>query len=136
MHFSSSWYIKIYTLNQPTFRFGLLCTFLGVKISYKGRGLKGVFAKNERGYKLNAIKKRFWSLLILLLSVASKRRKANKTLKYRRLNQSYFKSFSGLYSLILCGIHVPSNLEKSKDKLIGLYALFLKCAIKNLWWLI
>ena len=24
--------------------------------------LKGVFAKNERGYRLNAIKKRFWSL--------------------------------------------------------------------------
>ena len=26
-----------------------------------------MFAKNERGYRLNAIKKRFWSLLILLL---------------------------------------------------------------------
>ena len=36
--------------------------------------LKGVFAKNERGYK-----KRFWSLLILLLSVASIRRKLLKT---------------------------------------------------------
>ena len=33
--------------------------------------LKGVFAKNERGYRLNAIKKRFSSPLILLLSVAS-----------------------------------------------------------------
>ena len=32
--------------------------------------LKGVFAKNERGYRLNVIKK----LLILLLSVASIRR--------------------------------------------------------------
>ena len=41
--------------------------------------LKGVFAKNERGYRLNAIKKRFWSLLILLLSVASIRRKLLKT---------------------------------------------------------
>ena len=41
--------------------------------------LKGVFAKNERGYMLNAIKKRFWSLLILLLSVASIRRKLIKT---------------------------------------------------------
>ena len=29
--------------------------------------LKGVFAKNERGYRLNAIKKRFWSLLIFYL---------------------------------------------------------------------
>ena len=41
--------------------------------------LKGVFAKNERGYRLNAIKKRFWSILILLLSVASIRRKLIKT---------------------------------------------------------
>ena len=38
-----------------------------------------MFAKNERGYRLNAIKKRFWSLLILLLSVASVRRKLIKT---------------------------------------------------------
>ena len=43
--------------------------------------LKGVFAKNERGYRLNAIKKRFWSLLILLLSVASIRRNLLKILK-------------------------------------------------------
>ena len=41
--------------------------------------LKGVFAKNERGYRLNAIKKRFWPLLILLLSVASIGRKLLKT---------------------------------------------------------
>ena len=40
---------------------------------------KGVFAKNKRGYRLNAIKKRFRSLLILLLSVASIRRKLLKT---------------------------------------------------------
>ena len=37
--------------------------------------LKGVFAKNERGYRRNAKNKRFRSLLILLLSVASIRRK-------------------------------------------------------------
>ena len=37
-----------------------------------------LFAKNERGYRLNAIKKRFWSLLILLLSGASIRRKLLK----------------------------------------------------------
>ena len=36
---------------------------------------KGVFAKNERGYRRNAKNKRFRSLLILLLSVASVRRK-------------------------------------------------------------
>ena len=41
--------------------------------------LKGVFAKNERGYRLIAIRKRFYSLLILLLSVASIRRKLIKT---------------------------------------------------------
>jgi len=41
--------------------------------------LKGVLAKNERGYRLNAIKKRFWSLLILHRSVASIRRKLLKT---------------------------------------------------------
>ena len=38
--------------------------------------LKGVFAKNERGYRPTAKK---WSLLILLLSVASIRRKLFKT---------------------------------------------------------
>ena len=41
--------------------------------------LKGVFAKNERGYRFNAIKKRFWSLLILLLSVPFIRIKWLKT---------------------------------------------------------
>ena len=41
--------------------------------------LKGVFAKNKRGYRLNAIRKRFWSPLILLLSDASIRRKLTKT---------------------------------------------------------
>ena len=41
--------------------------------------LKGVFAKNERGYRLTEKNKRFWSLLILLLSVASVRRKLLKT---------------------------------------------------------
>ena len=41
--------------------------------------LKGVFAKNERGYRINVIKKLFRSILILLLSVASIRRKLLKT---------------------------------------------------------
>ncbi len=47
----------------------------GMKGGNESSDLKGVFAKDERGYSLNAIKKRFWSLLILLLSVASIRRK-------------------------------------------------------------
>ena len=38
-----------------------------------------MFAKNERGYKPTAINNRFWSLLILLLSVASIWRKLLKT---------------------------------------------------------
>ena len=41
--------------------------------------LKRVFAKNERGYRRNVKNKHFWSLLILLLSVASIRRKMLKT---------------------------------------------------------
>ena len=40
--------------------------------------LKGVFAKNERGYRLTVKNKRFWSLLILLRSVAYIRRKLLK----------------------------------------------------------
>ena len=49
------------------------------EILVQRKNLKGVFAKNERGYRLNAIKKRFRSLLILLLYVASIRRKLLKT---------------------------------------------------------
>ena len=41
--------------------------------------LKGVFAKNERWFRLMAINNRFWLLLILLLSVASIWRKLLKT---------------------------------------------------------
>ena len=48
--------------------------------------LKGVFAKNERGNRLNAGKKRFWSVLILLLSVASIRRKLLKTTNTEELS--------------------------------------------------
>jgi len=50
---------------------------------YKGtlKNLKGVFANNKRGYRLTAKNKRFRSLLILLLSVASIRRKLFKTTK-------------------------------------------------------
>ena len=41
--------------------------------------LKGVLAKNEKGYRLTAKNNRAWSLLILLLSVASIMRKLLKT---------------------------------------------------------
>ena len=59
-----------------------------------------MFAKNERGYRLNAIKKRFWSLLIFLLSVASIRRKLLKTSinrilgNYLRLSLWYINRFT------------------------------------------
>ena len=43
------------------------------------RTLKRVFAKNEMGYRLTAKKYRWWSLLILVLSVASVRRKLLNT---------------------------------------------------------
>ena len=48
-------------------------------IQAKRVNLKEVFAKNERGYRHTAKNKRFWSLLILLLSVVSIRRKSLKT---------------------------------------------------------
>ena len=49
-----------------------------------------MFAKNERGYRLMAINKRFWSLLILLLLVTSIRRKLIKTTytKKRRVHKN------------------------------------------------
>ena len=47
--------------------------------NWSDNALKGVFEINERGCRLNAIKKRFWLLLILFLSVASIRRKLLKT---------------------------------------------------------
>ena len=59
------------------------------QIKIKSSALKGVFAKNERGYRLNAIKKRFWSPLILLLSVASIWRKLLKNVSYRRTKRPY-----------------------------------------------
>ena len=65
---------KIRSLNDNVHT--MLFSTYNISIQYV---LKGVFAKNDRGYRLNAIKKRFSSLLILLLSVASIRRKLLKT---------------------------------------------------------
>ena len=48
-------------------------------MSEKGLRLKGVFAKNERGYRLTAKNYPWLALLILLLSVVSIRRKLLKT---------------------------------------------------------
>jgi len=48
-------------------------------MSVKGVRLKGVFAKNEMGYMLTAKNYRWFSLLILPLSVGSIRRKLLKT---------------------------------------------------------
>ena len=67
-------------INNSTLKPSLVKPIIFLFITKSGQGtvsrislvlyLKGVFAKNERGYRLNAIKKRLWSLLILLLSVA------------------------------------------------------------------
>ena len=58
--------------------FNTLYIYIGINKVIKPR-LKGVFAKNERGYRLTAKNKRFWSIPILLLSVASIRRKLLNT---------------------------------------------------------
>ena len=54
----------------------LVQSFVGLAVTNKN----AVFSKNKRGYRLTAKNKRFWSLLILLLSVASIRRKLLKTI--------------------------------------------------------
>ena len=72
----STWYI---TWPQRRFKADYLKTLKTIT-------LKGVFAKNERGYRLNALKKRFWWLLILLLSVALIKRKLLKTTYTEELN--------------------------------------------------
>ena len=74
-------YLQIYILKQ---KLGSFSSFLHDNISSWGTAvvnlacitLKGVFAKNER---LTVKNRHFWSLLILLLSVASLRRKLVKT---------------------------------------------------------
>ena len=67
------------------------CIYLYTGLTTKDKTLKGVFTKNERGYRLNAIKKRFLSLVILLLSVASIRRKLIKTSHTEERSIKFFK---------------------------------------------
>ena len=55
-------------------------------LNWSKLNLKGVLAKHEQGYRLNAIKKRFWSLLILLLFVDTTRRKLLKTTNTEELS--------------------------------------------------
>ena len=66
----------IFSHYTKIFRICFLKSFL---LDYMFSILKGVFAKNERGYRLTAINNRFWSVIILLLSVASIWRKLLKT---------------------------------------------------------
>ena len=68
-----------YNCNHVSFFDKLINMPIKDYIQTKRVNLKGVFAKNERGYRHTAKNKRFWSLLILLLSVASIRRKLFKT---------------------------------------------------------
>ena len=67
--------------------------------SFNSGQLKGVFAKNERGYRLKTINNRFWSLIILLLSVSSIWRKLLK-------NSLYFIIF-----LIFCFFKLMFHLQ-------------------------
>ena len=63
------WYILLYNQWKNNILF---------PITDKIKVLRKVFAKNERGYRHTATNNRFLSLLILLLSVASLRRKLLK----------------------------------------------------------
>ena len=62
----------------------------------RGSLLKGVFAKNERRYKLTAKNKRFWSLLLFVASIRKKLLKMTYTeepcvqcpYKFRKLEHS------------------------------------------------
>ena len=74
---------------KPSPDFGIL--------SYINNNIKGNVCKNERGYRHSAKNNHFWLLLILLLSVASLRRKWLKTThteersipyKFRKLQHS------------------------------------------------
>ena len=67
--------------------------------SFNSGQLKVVFAKNERGYRLKTINNRFWSLIILLLSVSSIWRKLLK-------NSLYFIIF-----LIFCFFKLMFHLQ-------------------------
>ena len=58
-------------------------SFFQTLIKFQHTDLEGVFAKNEKGYRHMAKNKCFWSLLFLLLSVASIRRKLLNDVKIR-----------------------------------------------------
>jgi len=51
---------------RPTWIVFILSYIFRATKYFRIGALKRVFAKNKRGYRLNATKKRFWSLLILL----------------------------------------------------------------------
>ena len=75
--------------------------------------VKGVFTKNERGYRLTAKNYRWWSLLILLLSVASIRRNWKKRLFPSDAEKSLnLKVFSILFTVFF---HVFFQAELQED---------------------
>ena len=77
----------------------ILIHFLCSKRVIFNKFLKGVFAKNNRGYRLKAKNKRFWLLLILLLCCVCKKKIVKNDLywrtwrpyKFRKLQYSYRK---------------------------------------------
>ena len=104
--------------------------FLGCSI------LKGVLAKNVRGYRHTAKSKRLWSLLIILPSVVSIRRKLLKTTHTERRKKKYYEISTCIYAgfsnstgnyenvvfLILTGVNVfKSNSQIVKIKNIMKY---------------
>ena len=91
--------------------------------------LKGVFAKNEGGYRLNAIKKRFWSLLILLLSVASIRRKLLK-ITYTQEQIQKIATFNTDHKIINL---IPNNHSDKSKICSDQKRLFFAVSIYPLW---
>ena len=77
----STWSVS-YMSKFPTR--GSMCAIKALIYSIISFCLKGVLTKNERGFRFTVKNNRFWSQLILLISVASKRTKNVKNNLYRR----------------------------------------------------
>ena len=94
--------------------------------------LKGGFAKNERWYRLTAENKRFWSLLILLLYVASIRRKLLKTTyNEERSVHTNSESFAD-FIILFRGFHTIHNVVGPFNHYT--YFLVWQCNNKKQFW--
>ena len=106
----------------------------------KFRFLKGVFAKNERGYKLTAKNKRFWielnwSLLLSLLSVAFIRRKLLTTThaKERSVHTNWESCNILLRSKIINLIPNKSFRYYEQQSSIFFRRIHIKCIFHNIY---